>query len=75
MEKQQTAVQQVSNLALSFAFTPMQWSILGICTLLLFVSLYKWLAKRPTGAFECLAVGSIPVLLYVANFLSLPSVN
>ena len=74
MEKQ-TAVQQASNFALSFAFTPMQWAILGVCGFLILMNTYKWLSRKPTGATQVIGVLAIPVLLYAANFLSLPHVN
>ena len=74
MEKQ-TAMQTASNFAMSFSFTPIQWAILGVCAFLLLMNTYKWLSKKPTGAFEVACVASIPVMLYLANFISLPSVN
>lgn len=74
MEKQD-AMQTASNFAMSFNFSPLQWAILGVCMFLLLMNTYKWLSKKPTGATQVIGVIAIPILLYLANFLSLPSVN
>lgn len=68
-----SSLNTVTNIGLSLNY--FQMGMVAIIGALFLISAVKWLAKKPTGAFEVMLIVSVPVILWAANFFSKPEIQ